>query len=180
MDKETGKALMVVGVAVILIVILLSLLGVYYYLATRPQKVETQPSKTGTQATQPTATPTTVEIPTVLKPVVNVIEKVVGVTDCGADMNCFNQAARECSKAKVIAYTPKVTQAREITGKDGDRCVITYNNTGITDLAEPYWKDLTMTCKLLPEDIPKDILTEVTQPDCSGNMWDRLKPYAKV
>lgn len=178
MEKETEKALLIVGVAIILIVILLSILGVYYYLATRPQKVETQSSKTGTQAV--TETPTTVEVPTVLKPVVNVIEKVVGVTDCGADMNCFNQAAKDCSKAKVIAYTPKVTQAREITGKAGDRCVITYNNTGITDLAEPYWKDLTMTCKLLPEDIPKDILTEVTQPDCSGNMWDRLKPYAKV
>lgn len=167
--EELKRVAVVIVAMVVIIGAVLGGLGIYYYTKiNRPVKAELEGPRTYGE------TETTVKVPAIVKPFVDVISDIKG-KECGDDLDCFNEAAQKCKKTKVVAYLPKVTQLREIVGEEDGRCIVNYNNTAITDLAEPYWLGLTMTCKLLPQDVDKDFL-EWETPDCSGPLWDRLEP----
>ncbi len=170
---DLKRVVLVIVVAIVLMGVVLSSLGVYYYMKIN-KPVKTVLERPASAVSEPT---TTVKVPSIIKPFVDVISDIKGV-ECGDDVECFNEAVETCKKTAVVVYTPKLVQLREVLGEENGRCIVRYNNTAITDLAEDYWLGLTMTCKLPPEDVPKDFMT-LESPDCTGPLWERLKPFLR-
>ena len=101
------------------------------------------------------------------------------VKDCETDQDCFKEASKTCTPAKVKNSQSGMTMEALVNGFEGDNCIMNFKIT--ESQAVPLFKDKEMTCK-----IPKASLGDFDTGSsggnkmldwCSGSFVDLIKSF---
>lgn len=184
-DGKNKKSIGIAIAAILIAFVFLLAVGAvaYLYLEGGSQEKSGATTTVQTPSGSPEKPSTTVEekkVTDILKPITRIISGLTGPVNCSNDTGCYHETAKKCVKSETTYQTLQATQLRKVLGEKDGKCIIYFENVDINkQLTTDKWLGLNMTCLIKPEDTGKDILTEVNNPQCSGSLWDALKPYVK-